>query len=173
MSFDGLALGGFSVGEANPVMHRTLEVVAPRLDPNRPRYLMGVGTPSDLVRAVGCGVDMFDCVMPTRNARNGQAFVNQGRVVIKQARYREDPLPIDPDCGCFTCSSGFSRAYLRHLYMAKEILCHRLLSIHNLHFYGELMRAMRESIELGAFGEFARQRLQVLQEPEAVTSMTL
>jgi queuine tRNA-ribosyltransferase len=159
MPFDGLALGGFSVGEANELMHQTLMEVAPAVDANRPRYLMGVGTPTDLVRAVSNGIDMFDCVMPTRNARNGQAFVKGGRVVIKQARYREDPLPIEPGCACFTCRSGFSRAYLRHLFMAKEILCHRLLSIHNLHYYGELMRQIRESIEGGRFGDFLLRHL--------------
>ena len=156
MPFDGLALGGFSVGESNEAMHRTLVEVAPTLDPKRPRYLMGVGTPHDLVRAVVAGVDMFDCVMPTRNARNGQAFVKSGRIVIKQAKYREDPSPIDPDCRCLACMNGYSRAYLRHLYMAGEILCHRLMSIHNLHFYGELMRGMRESISRGRVAEFAK-----------------
>jgi queuine tRNA-ribosyltransferase len=159
MEFDGLALGGFSVGESNATMHRTLADVVPAVDAGRPRYLMGVGTPSDLIRAVGCGVDMFDCVMPTRNARNGQAFVKQGRIVVKQARYKEDPLPIDPDCRCYTCAGAFSRAYLRHLFMAKEILCHRLLSIHNLYFYGELMRQMGEAIERGTFADLARERL--------------
>jgi len=159
LPLDGLALGGFSVGEPNAEMHRTLAEVAPAVDGNRPRYLMGVGTPSDLVRAVGSGIDMFDCVMPTRNARNGQAFVERGRVVIKHAKYKDDPLPIDPACGCFTCLSGFSRAYLRHLYMAKEILGHRLMSIHNLYFYGEWMRRMRINIEQGTFREFALRAL--------------
>lgn len=156
LPFDGLALGGFSVGEPNADMHRTLAEVAPAVDANRPRYLMGVGTPFDLVRAVSNGIDMFDCVMPTRNARNGQAFVEHGKVVIKQARYKNDPLPIDPDCRCFTCQGGFSRAYLRHLYMAKEILCHRLLSIHNLHFYGTMMRQMRIHIERGTLADYVR-----------------
>ncbi len=161
LPFEGLALGGFSVGEPNADMHRTLSEVAPAVDGARPRYLMGVGTPNDLLRAVSCGVDMFDCVMPTRNARNGQAFVDHGRVVIKQARYKNDGLPIDPACRCYTCTNGFSRAYLRHLYMAKEILCHRLLSIHNLHFYGELMQKMRSSIERGTFVDFVQRKLEV------------
>jgi queuine tRNA-ribosyltransferase len=160
MPFEGLALGGFSVGESNAVMHRTLSEVAPAVDAERPRYLMGVGTPSDLVCAVNSGIDIFDCVMPTRNARNGQAFVRDGRVVVKQSRYKEDPLPIDPRCHCYTCSNGFSRAYLRHLFMAKEILCHRLLSIHNLHFYGELMREMQNGIEQGTFADLMSRRLE-------------
>lgn len=158
--FDGLALGGFSVGEANALMHQTLAEVAPAVDPARPRYLMGVGTPNDLVRAVRSGIDIFDCVMPTRNARNGQAFVGSGRVVIKHSKYKDDPQPIEPGCPCFTCANGFSRGYLRHLFMAKEILCHRLLSIHNLHFYGALMRQMRERIEAGSFSEFAQRWLE-------------
>src|SRR5262249_56330934 len=133
--FDGLALGGFSVGESVERMHETLPEVAPALDPERPRYLMGVGTPRDLVVAIGAGVDMFDCVLPTRNARNGQALTRFGRVVVKQARYREDRAPIDPACACTACAGGYSRAYLRHLYLAGEILALRLLSLHNLHYY--------------------------------------
>jgi queuine tRNA-ribosyltransferase len=160
MPFEGLALGGFSVGEANEQMHRTLAEVVPAVDPARPHYLMGVGTPADLLKAVGTGVDIFDCVMPTRNARNGQAFVSTGKVVIKQARYRDDSLPIEPGCRCATCTGGYSRAYLRHLFMAKEILCHRLLSIHNLHFYGALMRGAREAIEQGRYADFAASRLE-------------
>jgi queuine tRNA-ribosyltransferase len=159
LPFDGLALGGFSVGESNESMHRTLAEVAPAVDATRPRYLMGVGTPSDLLKAMRVGIDVFDCVMPTRNARNGQAFVSTGKVVIKHSRYREDDAPIDASCSCATCAGGYSRAYLRHLFMAKEILCHRLLSIHNLHFYGELMRQAREAIELGRFADYAARRL--------------
>ncbi|HMA92484.1 MAG TPA: tRNA guanosine(34) transglycosylase Tgt, partial [Polyangiaceae bacterium] len=159
LPFDGLALGGFSVGEANESMHEALAEIVPAVDPARPRYLMGVGTPNDLVRAVRSGIDMFDCVMPTRNARNGQAFVRSGRVVIKHSKYKEDPLPVEPGCSCFTCASGFSRSYLRHLFMAREILCHRLLSIHNLHFYGALMREMRDRIDSGSFSDFAKQWL--------------
>jgi queuine tRNA-ribosyltransferase len=146
MPFDGLALGGFSVGEPIERMHETLAAAAPALDPERPRYLMGVGTPRDLVLAVGAGIDMFDCVLPTRNARNGQALTRSGRVVIKQARWRTDPRPIDERCGCECCSGGYSRAYLRHLYLAGEILCLRLLSLHNLHWYGELMTEARAAI---------------------------
>ncbi|HEY2511636.1 MAG TPA: tRNA guanosine(34) transglycosylase Tgt [Polyangiaceae bacterium] len=144
--FDGLALGGFSVGEPIPRMYEALAEAGPALDPARPRYLMGVGTPRDLLVAIDHGIDMFDCVLPTRNARNGQALTRTGKVVIKQARYRLDPLPLDPKCACPTCLGGFSRAYLRHLYMAGEILALRLISNHNLHLYGELTRGAREAI---------------------------
>ena len=147
--FDGLALGGFSVGESIERMHEALVDCAPALDPCRPRYLMGVGTPRDLLHAIDCGIDMFDCVLPTRNARNGQALTRTGKVVVKQARYRLDPLPIDPSCSCATCRGGYSRAYLRHLYLAGEILVLRLLSLHNLHLYGELVRGAREAIAAG------------------------
>jgi queuine tRNA-ribosyltransferase len=147
--FDGLALGGFSVGEPIAKMVETLALVAHRLDDERPRYLMGVGTPQDLLEPIDAGVDMFDCVMPTRNARNGQAFTRNGRVVIKQARWARDPSPIDPECACPCCRGGFSRAYLRHLYLAGEMLVLRLLTAHNLHFYGEIVRGAREAIEGG------------------------
>jgi queuine tRNA-ribosyltransferase len=117
---------------------------------------MGVGTPADLVHAIANGVDMFDCVLPTRNARNGQALVQRGRLVLKQARYREDHEPIDPSCTCPACAGGFSRSYLRHLFMAGEILALRLLSVHNLHLYGRLMREARQAIAAGRYAEFAR-----------------
>jgi queuine tRNA-ribosyltransferase len=155
LPFDGLALGGFSVGEPIARMHELLPEVAPALDPARPRYLMGVGTPRDLVVAIGAGVDMFDCVLPTRNARNGQALCQRGRVVIKQARYRDDPSPLDPTCACPTCTGGFSRAYLRHLFLAGEILVLRLFTAHNLHLYGRLVREAREAISAGTFAAFA------------------
>jgi queuine tRNA-ribosyltransferase len=151
LPFEGLALGGFSVGEPVPDMYRALRAVAPALPSERPRYLMGVGTPADLVHAMGVGVDMFDCVMPTRNARNGQAFVAWGKVVVKNARYRDDPLPLDPDCSCPACKAGYSRSYLRHLYMAREILAHRLLTQHNLWFYQGLMKGARAAILTGCF----------------------
>jgi queuine tRNA-ribosyltransferase len=159
MEFDGLALGGFSVGEPVERMHETLGEVAHYLDPERPRYLMGVGTPKDLLIAIGCGVDMFDCVLPTRNARNGQALTRTGRVVIKQARYADDKSPIDPECACMACKNGYSRAYLRHLFVAKEILALRLMSLHNLHFYGQLVRGAREAILAGRYQAFAEQAL--------------
>jgi queuine tRNA-ribosyltransferase len=156
MPFDGLALGGFSVGEPIARMHEVLAEVAPALDAARPRYLMGVGTPRDLIVAIAAGIDMFDCVLPTRNARNGQALLQRGRVVIKQARYRDDLAPLDPTCGCPTCTGGYSRSYLRHLFMAGEILVLRLFTAHNLHLYGRLVREAREAIAGGAFATFAR-----------------
>src|SRR5690606_24630514 len=128
LPFDGLALGGFSVGEPIPKMYETLHEVAHVLDEDRPRYLMGVGTPIDLLEAIDAGVDMFDCVLPTRNARNGQALTRFGKVVIKQARYKDDPSPLDPECTCECCRTGYARAYLRHLYLAGEITVLRLLS---------------------------------------------
>jgi queuine tRNA-ribosyltransferase len=152
--FDGLALGGFSVGEPIPRMYEVLAEVAHTLDPERPRYLMGVGTPQDLIHAIEQGVDMFDCALPTRNARNGQAFTRFGKVVIKQAIYKSDPGPIDPECACAACQYGYSRAYLRHLYMSGEILVLRLLSLHNLHFYGELVREARAAIVRGEYIAF-------------------
>ncbi|MGD0674733.1 MAG: tRNA guanosine(34) transglycosylase Tgt [Polyangiaceae bacterium] len=168
LPFDGLALGGFSVGESNEKMHETLSEIAHALDPERPRYLMGVGTPRDLVLAIRAGVDMFDCVLPTRNARNGQAFTRNGRLVIKNSRWRDDPRPIDDRCGCVCCTEGFSRAYLRHLYMCGEILCLRLLSLHNLHFYGELMAGARDAISTGQFDVWARDTLFSMQANPAV-----
>jgi queuine tRNA-ribosyltransferase len=156
MPFDGLALGGFSVGEPIARMHEVVGEVASSLDAARPRYLMGVGTPRDLVAAIGAGVDMFDCVLPTRNARNGQALLQRGRVVIKQARYRADLEVLDPTCACPTCAGGYSRAYLRHLYLAGEILVLRLFTAHNLHLYGRLVEEARRAIAAGAFASFAR-----------------
>jgi len=163
LPLDGLALGGFSVGEPPDLMHQALERVVPALDAARPRYLMGVGTPLDLVRAVSVGVDLFDCVMPTRNARNGQAFVSRGRLTLKNARYRTDPRPLDETCGCPVCSQGFSRAYLRHLYVAGEILGHRLISLHNLHHYASLMASARKAISEGQIADW----VQVMSEREA------
>jgi queuine tRNA-ribosyltransferase len=159
LPLDGIALGGFSVGEPNERMHETLVRVVPEVDPARPRYLMGVGTPADLVRAIGTGVDVFDCVMPTRNARNGQAFVSSGRLVVKNARFREDQAPLDPECRCPTCAGGFTRSYIRHLYVAGEILAHRLLSQHNLYFYQELVRDARRAIVRGDYDVWAEERL--------------
>jgi queuine tRNA-ribosyltransferase len=154
LPFDGLALGGFSVGEPIPKMYETLHACASALDAARPRYLMGVGTPTDLLEAIDAGVDMFDCVMPTRNARNGQALTRFGKVVIKQARYKDDALPLDPECACACCRGGYARAYLRHLYLAGEITVLRLLSLHNLHWYGELVGAARRAIREGRFAAF-------------------
>jgi queuine tRNA-ribosyltransferase len=156
LPFDGLALGGFSVGEPIARMHEVLGEVAAALDEARPRYLMGVGTPRDLVMAIGAGVDMFDCVLPTRNARNGQALLQHGRVVIKQARYKDDLGPLDPTCACPTCAGGYSRSYLRHLYLAGEILVLRLFTEHNLHLYGRLVAEARAAIAAGTYAAFAR-----------------
>lgn len=160
--FDGIALGGFSVGEPNADMHQTLARVVPHVDASRPRYLMGVGTPADLIRAIGVGVDVFDCVMPTRNARNGQAFTRRGKVVIRNARYRNDAAPLEPGCRCLACRQGVSRAYLRHLYIANEILAHRLLTLHNLQHYSDLVAEARLSIEQGEFDAWSQARLEAL-----------
>jgi queuine tRNA-ribosyltransferase len=163
LPFQGLALGGFSVGEPPEHMHAALQQIAHRLDPARPRYLMGVGTPEDLLVAVGAGIDLFDCVMPTRNARNGQAFTWQGKLTIKNARYKADPLPLDPECGCQACRQGYSRAYLRHLFVAGEILALRLLSEHNLALYARLLREARAAILADSYADFAAERLAVFR----------
>jgi queuine tRNA-ribosyltransferase len=155
MGFDGFALGGFSVGEPIPVMYEVLDQVADRLPGDRPRYLMGVGTPADLIQGIAAGIDMFDCVMPTRNARNGMLFTSEGKVVISHARYRDDVGPLDPQCVCETCT-GYTRAYLRHLHQCKEILFSRLATLHNLHFYLDLVRRARRAIFEGRFDEFAK-----------------
>jgi queuine tRNA-ribosyltransferase len=140
-------------------MHHAVSEVAPTLDPARPRYLMGVGTPVDLVRSIGAGIDLFDCVLPTRNARNGQVFTWTGTLGIRNARHREDPMPIDTGCGCLACAGGFSRAYLRHLFMAREILAHRLLTAHNVFFYEALMAVARRAIVQGRYTEWASSTL--------------
>jgi queuine tRNA-ribosyltransferase len=163
VAFEGLALGGLSVGEPIERMHACIAEVAPRLDPLRPRYLMGVGTPADLVRAIGCGVDMFDCVLPTRNARNGQALTRSGKIVIKHARYLRDPEVLEPGCRCPTCAGGYSRAYLRHLYLAGEILVLRLLTLHNLHLYGELTAEARDAIVERRYASFRTRWLERLE----------
>jgi queuine tRNA-ribosyltransferase len=148
LDFDGYALGGFSVGETKRLMYDLIALTAASLPADKPRYLMGVGTPADLVACVKLGVDMFDCVMPTRNARNGCLFTRQGKLLIKNARYARDPRPIDPACQCYTCRH-YSRAYLRHLFVADELLAPRLNTIHNLHYYMDVMRMIREAIAAG------------------------
>ncbi len=145
IGFDGYAIGGLSVGEPKEDMYQVLDTFASELPPDRPRYLMGVGTPEDLSRGIAAGVDMFDCVMPTRNARNGNFFTSQGKIVIRNSRYKADTGPLDPDCPCQTCQT-VSRAYLRHLHMAKEILFNRLATLHNLTFYARHVRNLREAI---------------------------
>ncbi|MEY3746843.1 MAG: hypothetical protein RL194_302 [Pseudomonadota bacterium] len=153
IGFDGYAIGGLSVGEPKEDMLRILAHTAPRMPQDKPRYLMGVGTPEDLVAAVSAGVDMFDCVMPTRNARNGWLFTRHGDIKLKNARHKTDTGPLDADCSCYTCRN-FSRAYLHHLHRLGEILGARLNTIHNLHYYQELMAGMRSAIEQGKFAEF-------------------
>jgi queuine tRNA-ribosyltransferase len=155
----GIALGGFSVGEPNAEMHVALREVVPAVDEKRPRYLMGVGTPEDLLRAIAVGVDVFDCVMPTRNARNGQVFTKTGKITIKNARYQTDPQPLEPGCTCPACGLGISRAYLRHLFVSNEILGHRWLTLHNLHHYGELVAEARLAIAEGRYESWANERL--------------
>ncbi|MCT9115237.1 tRNA guanosine(34) transglycosylase Tgt [Cupriavidus gilardii] len=156
LGFHGLAIGGLSVGEPKEDMMRVLEHVGPRLPADKPHYLMGVGTPEDLVAGVAAGVDMFDCVMPTRNARNGWLFTRFGDVKIKNAAHRNDPRPLDESCACYTCRN-FSRAYLHHLHRVGEILGARLNTIHNLYYYLQLMREIREAIEQHRFDAFRRQ----------------
>ncbi|RBA23196.1 tRNA guanosine(34) transglycosylase Tgt [Herminiimonas fonticola] len=156
INFHGVAIGGLSVGEPKEDMLRVLEHVGPRLPANKPHYLMGVGTPEDLVQGVANGIDMFDCVMPTRNARNGWLFTRFGDIKIKNARYKDDKQPLDESCGCYACRN-FSRAYLHHLHRTGEILGARLNTIHNLHYYLDLMREMREAISEGRFQLFVTQ----------------
>jgi queuine tRNA-ribosyltransferase len=154
--FDGYAIGGLSVGEDKDTRLAMLEVTTPELPVDQPRYLMGVGTPEDLVESVSRGVDMFDCVLPTRNARNGTVLTSYGRLVIKNAEHTWSSQPLDETCGCYTCRH-YSRAYLRHLFIAREILAYRLLTMHNLHYYLTLMTEMRQSILQGRFGEFRQE----------------
>jgi len=149
----GYALGGFSVGEPIHLMHEILPSVAPQMPANKPRYLMGVGTPTDLIIAIDAGVDMFDCVMPTRVARNGTIYTWQGKVSIKRSEYKEDPSPLDPECDCYTCTN-YTKAYLRHLFLSGELLSSRLNTIHNIHFYMKLMEKARQAIEEGRWEEF-------------------
>jgi queuine tRNA-ribosyltransferase len=156
IGFDGYAIGGLSVGEEKPVMMNVLEEIAPRMPADRPRYLMGVGTPEDLVEAVARGVDMFDCVLPTRNGRTGQAFTSRGKLNIKNARYASDTMPLDENCGCSVCRRH-SRAFIRHLYLAGEILASVLITHHNLAFFLDTMRCVRQAIRSGQFAKFRRE----------------
>ena len=159
IGLDGYALGGLSVGESKEEMYFVLDHVAHEMPAATPRYLMGVGEPEDLLAGIEAGIDMFDCVMPTRNARNGNLFTSEGKVTIKQAKYREDERPLDPNCNCNTCQH-YSRAYLRHLYQCNEILAMRLNTLHNLHFYLQLVRDSRDAILAGSFSAFRQTRLQ-------------
>ena len=164
LDFDGYAIGGLSVGEPSPVMYDIVAATAARLPERRPRYLMGAGTPEDLVECVARGIDMFDCVMPTRNARNGQLFTSQGRVNIRNARHAEDDGPLDPACGCYTCRRH-SRAYLRHLYMAGEVSALALNTLHNLTFYLDTMKRIREAIAFRSFETFRQDFLRSVSRP--------
>ena len=163
IGFDGYALGGLSVGEPKEDMRRILDRLAPQLPADRPRYLMGVGTPEDLVEAVRRGIDMFDCVMPTRNARNGWLFTRDGAVKIRNSRYTADTGPIDPSCDCYTCRH-YSRSYLRHLQQANEILGARLATIHNLYYYQSLMRDLRAAIAEKRLDDFV-QKFYLMRRP--------
>ena len=153
IGFNGYAVGGLSVGEPKDVMLEVADATIPRLPAHAPRYVMGVGTPEDLVELAGMGADMFDCVMPTRNARNGQLFTARGAINICNARFKYDMEPVGAQCTCYTCRH-YSRAYLRHLYMARELLAYRLNTLHNLHYYLNLMQQMRTAIDAGEFDAF-------------------
>lgn len=153
LNADGYAIGGLSVGEPRDLSQEMVEAIAPLLPRDRPRYVMGVGMPEELPEYVARGVDMMDCVLPSRNARNGCLFTSSGKVIIKHAKYKEDPAPLDAECGCYTCQN-FSRAYLRHLFQAGEILFSTLATLHNLQRYLDIMRQMRQSILLGTFPQY-------------------
>ncbi len=158
MDFPGYAIGGVSVGEPSELIYNIVGLTAPKLPEDKPRYLMGVGMPDDIIEAVERGVDMFDCVIPTRYGRNGTAFTSEGKLVVRNAPYIEDCRPLDPECDCYTCKN-FSRAYLRHLFNTEEILGPELVSLHNVHFYLSISRKMREAIEKDQFPEFKKEFL--------------
>ena len=163
LQFDGYAIGGLAVGEPKEERSRILAHTAPRLPPDKPRYLMGMGTPEDIIEAVAAGIDMFDCVLPTRNARNGWLFTRFGDVRIRNARYRDDVDPLDPACTCTTCRN-FTRAYLHHLQKANEILGARLNTLHNLHYYQELMRELRDAIEKRSLSARSKELLAIRKQ---------
>ncbi|ADN09054.1 tRNA guanosine(34) transglycosylase Tgt [Sulfurimonas autotrophica] len=156
LDYDGFAIGGLSVGELNNEMYDTVEHTVQYMPKDKPRYLMGVGTPEDLIENIERGIDMFDCVMPTRNARNGTLFTSFGKMNIKGAKFKEDPAPIDPECQCLTCKT-YSRAYINHLFRSREITYFRLATIHNLHYYLTLMREVREAILENRFAEYKKE----------------
>jgi queuine tRNA-ribosyltransferase len=162
MDFDGYALGGLSVGEPKDLMYEIINNATPLLPHDKPRYLMGIGDLLDVLEAVSAGIDMFDCVMPTRNARNGTLFTSTGRISIKREEFKADPTPLDPDCSCYTCKH-YSKAYLRHLFMNKEILSMRLNTAHNLYFYLEFFRKMRDAIKNHRFDNFRREQSVILE----------
>jgi len=165
MDFPGYAVGGLSVGEPRSARDGVLEDLEPILPTDRPRYLMGVGTPEDVIESVARGIDMFDCVLPTRNARNGQLFTNRGRLSIRNARYRDDPRPPDPECSCPMCGTA-SRAYIRHLHLSGEMTAATLMSVHNLFFYLDMMEGLRQSIRLCRFEEYRGETLRRLAATE-------
>jgi queuine tRNA-ribosyltransferase len=164
VGFDGYAIGGLSVGEPKEEMMRILRHTAAQLPSDKPRYLMGVGTPQDIVAAVAAGIDMFDCVLPTRNARNGWVFTRRGVLKLRNARYRDDLAPLDEQCGCYTCRN-FTRSYLHHLQRVNEMLGARLNTLHNLFYYQELLREVRQAIERGQFEKIAMELRQHPGEP--------
>jgi queuine tRNA-ribosyltransferase len=166
LDFDGYGVGGLAVGEPKEILREMTAVATAELPEHRPRYLMGVGTPVDILESVGLGIDLFDCVLPTRNARNGTLFTSGGRIAIKNARYASDEGPLDPACRCYTCRS-FSRAYLRHLFVCREMTASTLNTIHNLHFYLDLMRRIRLAIEEDRFSSFLSESRAGLDEPAA------
>jgi len=156
LPFAGYALGGLSVGEDKETTYAMMDAALPALPEDKPRYIMGMGLPEDLVEGVARGADLFDCVIPTRNARNGQVFTATGPLMIRNAAYAQDPRPLDPACGCYTCRH-YSRAYLRHLFQAREMLAYRLLTLHNLYYYLNLMAEMRQALAAGRFADFCRE----------------
>ena len=160
MDFNGYAVGGLSVGEPKEDMHRMISFTAPLLPADKPRYLMGIGELGDVMKAVESGFDMFDCVMPTRNARNGTLFTSRGKISIKREEFKSDRGPLDPDCECYTCRN-YSRGYLRHIFLSKEILSMRLNTIHNLYFYLNFFKDMRKSIMEGKFMEFKTKWIEI------------
>jgi len=168
IGFDGLALGGLSVGEPKSAMWEMVESGMPGMYADRPRYLMGVGTPEDLVEGVRRGVDMFDCVLPTRNARKGTVFTSRGRLVVKNAAYARDPGPLDPECACYTCRR-YSRAYIRHLFQATEVLAQELATLHSVHFYLETMSRMRTALREGRFGDWSGKFLAAYRSGDGLT----
>jgi queuine tRNA-ribosyltransferase len=165
IGFDGYAVGGLSVGEPKEEMHEIIEFIGPAMPDNKPRYLMGIGDLVDVLVAVENGFDMFDCVMPTRNARNGTLFTSSGKISIKRTEFKTDSEPLDLDCNCYTCRN-YSKAYLRHLFLSKEILSMRLNTIHNLYFYLDFFRKMREAINNGTFGQFKKHWEEIFRATE-------
>ncbi len=153
MDFDGYAIGGVSVGEPPALIYDIVEYTAPFLPENKPRYVMGMGTPEDILESVGHGIDMFDCIIPTRYGRTGSAFTGKGKINLRNAVHAEDLSPVDPECDCYLCRN-FSRAYVRHLFYANEMLGPQLLSLHNIHFYIRLIRQIREAISADRYAEF-------------------